>query len=465
MSEVTASCKLGKICGEELDGVMAFRGVPYAQDGGRFERCLPAEPWSGILDSRQLSPVFPQANRAISVNYRGELTEIPQAEDAFRLSIWTPDLNGALPVMFWIHGGGYTSGGCGFPCYDGSCIARNQNVVFVGVNYRLGVLGNLHIPGFCEDNLAILDLIEAFSWVRSNIEAFGGDPENITIVGQSAGAAYALSLAGQEKLAGEFSKLALLSIPGSQPLTPQDAGDLASAFMRHLKVDDPDQLRDKPLKKVIDAQHRAERESKNFGVGFMPCTDGKTLGEDMFAQASQVSGSKVPLLDGITLQETAFFLLGMREKILTMESGQVLQLLGGFGCGNPRSTWDRLGEKYPEDDQFQRVVRATSASLFHEAGDKVCSDFSTAYAYRMDYSSKVPWLGACHCIDLPFMFGDFENWADDPMMQGSDFKEMTPISKSFQAGFGAFARTGSPECDETGSWDRAGTNGFRKIFG
>jgi para-nitrobenzyl esterase len=186
----------GTVQGRTKDGVLLFAGIPYAAPpvgGGRFAPPAPPEPWSGTRDAARFGPVAWQPGKLLG-GLMG-LSEQHMEEDCLLLNVQTPALDdGGRPVMVWIHGGGFTSGSGSTPWYNGASFARRGDVVVVTINYRLGALGFLHLPELGGERFAfsglsgILDQVAALEWVRDNIAAFGGDPGNVTIFGESAGA-------------------------------------------------------------------------------------------------------------------------------------------------------------------------------------------------------------------------------------------------------------------------------------
>ncbi|MGI6221412.1 MAG: carboxylesterase family protein [Coriobacteriales bacterium] len=444
-----ATCAQGKLEGVWRRDAMVFRGVPYASLERRLALAGPAPSWEGTLDATGVGPAFPQFPGPYKARLDGQKVVLEQREDAFTLSICTPDTQGKRPVVLWIHGGGYTTGSASAPEYEGALLASRGDIVFVGANYRLGALGNLHLPGVARDNLPLHDLIAALSWVRDNIADFGGDPEQITIAAQSAGAWFALALAGLPELRGCFKKLALLSAPGDGPIELDMADELAASLIAELGLDDPAEVLDVPCERVIEAQWAVARKSERVGISFMPCVEEGLLPRDLIGRAIEVSGADVPLFDGITSDECSFFISRMRDMILGMDEAGLTAMADGFTNGAGREALERFSFI---NDPYERMVRIFSNRLFHEPGARLAAGFDTSFAYRMDYKSKAPHLGSSHCIDLPFLFGDFEQWAYDPAMRGESEENVADLMRSFSSAFISFVRTGDPRCAEMPEW-------------
>ena len=189
--ELVVRTKAGELRGAYENGIAVFRGVPYAAAPVgelRFAPPQPAPAWQGVRDATQDGPIPPQGRSRLA-HVMGDF-ERPQSEDCLTLNIWTPAADSKKrPVLVWIHGGAFASGAGSLPWYSGERFAANGDVVVVSINYRLGALGFLCLPGVSDGNLGLLDQVAALRFVRDNIAAFGGDPDNVTVVGQSAGAA------------------------------------------------------------------------------------------------------------------------------------------------------------------------------------------------------------------------------------------------------------------------------------
>ena len=203
----------GALRGQALDGVRVFKAMPYAaapQAALRFQAPRPAPAWDGVRDCRQFGCAAPQVAPAPTVPPAWRPGD---GLDCLTLNVWTPDLGAAgLPVMVWIHGGLWKHGASSMPQYDATTLAA-AGVVVVTINYRLGFEGFGHLPG-APDNRGLLDQIAALEWVQGNIRAFGGDPGNVTVFGQSAGAASIAFLTAAPQTKGLFRRGIAQSIPG-----------------------------------------------------------------------------------------------------------------------------------------------------------------------------------------------------------------------------------------------------------
>jgi carboxylesterase type B len=220
---VIAATDLGALAGEAGDGVVLFRNVPYAAPPTgerRFAAPHPASPWEGIRNATRHGPIAPQPPSRLRAAM-GDF-ERPQSEDCLTLTIATPAADdGTRPVIVWLHGGAYMTGAGSLDWYEGGVLARDGDCVVVGVNYRLGALGFLHHPAIGVANCALLDMIAALGWVRDHIAAFGGDPGQVTVMGQSAGAHAIMCLLTMPDARGLFHRAILQSAPPA--MTPLSA--------------------------------------------------------------------------------------------------------------------------------------------------------------------------------------------------------------------------------------------------
>jgi para-nitrobenzyl esterase len=216
-SQPLVSTTGGKVRGSTLRGVHAFKGVPYgASTTGRARFLPPAKPrpWSGVRDTTALGERCPQERDALFRLLPEVERPEPEGEDCLRLNVWTNGLNanGKRPVMVWLHGGGYATGSGGFIVYDGMELARKHDVVVVTVNHRLNIFGFLYLAeiGHSEygqaANAGMRDIVAALEWVRDNISAFGGNPQNVTVFGQSGGAGKVSTLMAMPSARGLFHR-------------------------------------------------------------------------------------------------------------------------------------------------------------------------------------------------------------------------------------------------------------------
>jgi para-nitrobenzyl esterase len=241
--EITALTTTGLLRGQEEAGVVVFRCVPYAACD-RFCPPVPAPAWEGEWQATADGPIAPQwPSRLEPVMGVPEFHE--QSENCLNLTITTPGADdasrGTRPVLVWFHGGAWVSGAGSWRCYGGHRLARDGNVVVVAVDYRLGILGYLRSPGVSEGNLGLADQLAALQWVHDNIAAFGGDPDTVTIAGQSAGAHAVQCLLGMPDARKLFRRAIIQSSPAGLGLgSARIARKAAARFLTYLGADPGD---------------------------------------------------------------------------------------------------------------------------------------------------------------------------------------------------------------------------------
>lgn len=455
MQTIETTCPQGRIRGRDLGGVYGFLGIPYARDGGRFRYAQPAASWEGTLDATGIAGIFPQKTHRITVAGPEGPVEMEQTEDAYVVNVWTPGMDDAArPVIVWLHGGGWSAGSGCYPSSDGEVFAREQDAVFVTANYRLGALGNLSLPGIADDNLSVHDAISVLGWVQENIAAFGGDPSNVCLAGQSAGAWYAIALAGLQAAHGKFAKLMLMSVPTPSLISTRPAAQLAQELLARLGIqDDPEALYGMPVDRILEATQEMDAESGGTGVVFAPYDDGTLETAKVFERAAELSGD-VPMLDGVTRDEAGMFAAPVKDMVEAAGMGQVSTILGKAIGSDPSAIMATYDAGFPDDSAYERLVRVVTDAMFIEPGNGLAAAFENSYGYVVELESANPAMRACHCMDVPLLFGNMDVQSQDPMLAGNDMDEVGKVSARFQASVNAFMRTGCPETDATPDWPR-----------
>lgn len=304
----------GKIEGRAETGYLSFLSVPYAAPvtpARRFLAPQPVEPWPGIRDATQLGPVCPQIATYGPVG-RGATSSLAHGIDFLTLNIRTPSLDGRAPVLVWVHGGGYAVGSANEPILQSGAFAA-RGVVEVSVNYRLGALGFLHIPGQ-PDNRGLLDLLAALAWVRDNIASFGGDPDRVTFAGRSAGGFAIAAVMAMPGARGLFSR-AMPQSGASTAIASMDDAEKLTARMCGALGTDHAGLLNAPLQDLLIAQRDLCNESYEhhdysrdgsaamLGVPFVPIVDGVSLPEHPETAAAAGRIAQVPMMIGCTTAE------------------------------------------------------------------------------------------------------------------------------------------------------------------
>ncbi|MGH9885605.1 MAG: carboxylesterase/lipase family protein, partial [bacterium] len=295
---VIVETRLGKIAGESLGTHERSRGIPYAEapvGDLRFRAPRPAAPWTGVRDALAFGSAAPQNPSFLPGMEAGQ-----QCEDCLYLNIYTPRADGGRrPVLFWIHGGGFTGGSGGQALYDGGRLAARGDVVVVTINYRLGALGYTCMPGV-DANLGQQDQIAALRFVRENIAAFGGDPAQVTIFGESAGGMAVSTLLGMPGARGLFRGAIAQSGAAHHVHTPESGERVANALLGQLGLAPGElaKLREVPVAKILAAQaHVLADQARNLGMlAFAPAIDPDTLPRHPLAAVRDGSARDVALL-------------------------------------------------------------------------------------------------------------------------------------------------------------------------
>ncbi|MGV2289951.1 carboxylesterase family protein [Trinickia sp. YCB016] len=445
---VETRCEQGKLVGLRAEGVMSFFDIPYASDGGRFRDALPPLPWSGLRDCTRPGPVFPQLPSRLDFVMGPTSRGVAQSEDAFRVNVFTPSVSGRLPVLFWIHGGGFMTGGGALPCYSGAELAQSGHAVVVTINYRLGVLGNLYLPGVSEGNHSVRDIQAALTWVRDNIEHFGGDPDAIVIAGQSAGAWYTQLLMAMESTSSMARAAVMLSYPGLEPQKPDVAHALAEEYCALGGIDAPERtLPEMPLDALLAVQEKLLASKIGFAsvpIGFMPVCDAQV--PENPTQAAARFAPK-PLMIGWTREETGSFFAGNPVVVnATADDARKRfeQMLGADGAVR----YEQLVNRRLEGSPYTALLDLTSDALFRlpsiRLAERLRESGGAVFVYQFDFNSPQSRVGAGHCFELPFLFGNFNRWTDAPMLEGLDAAKARALSSLLQSYLLEFMRVGDP---------------------
>jgi para-nitrobenzyl esterase len=452
----------GKLRGRRHNGIEAFRGIPYAAapiGQQRFKPPRAAPNFTGVRDAIAPGPVCPQTPSRL--RYAMGDFAARQDKDCLHVTVWTPQSgSGRRPVLVWLHGGAYMSGAGAIDWYCGETLAREGDLVVVGVNYRVGALGFLCRPDWSVGNLGLLDQQAALEWVRDNIAAFGGDPGNVTLWGQSAGAQSATFLLARRETRSLFQRAILQSPPfGSLPRPPQAGIAVAEALARELGFDaaaaaTAQKFAEVPLEKLFAAQGAAgAHAAKDTQRGGLPSPPFWPVGD----------GVVVPTLEGYAAAMTD------AAQHLDVMIGTTREEMGIFFASNPAmQTLEKA--PIPASDNARLKARrpaATAAELFADySTEQVFSNGSIewavnaanagrrAYLYQFDWPSPDRKLKSCHCLDLPFTFGTRAAFADAPMLAGADTGDIDALSAVMRASWIAFAKSGDPNHAHLPHWPR-----------
>jgi para-nitrobenzyl esterase len=457
----TATTTAGKIHGTQDSGVYAFKGVPYAAstaDAGRFQPPAKQKPWTGVRDCTQLGHRSPQLlslfHGVVPPEVEAMDRDEPMGEDCLVLNVWTPTLDRGrkLPVMVWLHGGGFTSGSGGFICYDGAQLAKKHDIVVVTVNHRLGPLGYLYLAGLGSpqyansSNVGNLDIVAALLWVRDNIATFGADPGNVTIFGQSGGGGKVSSLMAMPAAHGLFKRAIVQSGASVKGISRDAASKNAERLLErlNLKPGQADQLQHVPMDQLLKAANEGSGGPINFG----PVVDGKSLPSDPFdPKAPEMSGS-VPLLIGTVETEVTFFpgqpLEPMDDATFHTKVKQLLRTASDADVDRVIAAY-RTGRRDRANTDLYLIMASDAgfrAAILVEGERKAEQTQAQVYQYYFTWRSPVREgkLRTFHTLEIPFVFDNVDACKS---MTGSG-ADRYPLAQMMSAAWVAFARTGNP---------------------
>jgi para-nitrobenzyl esterase len=448
----------GKLQGVARDGVLRFNGIPFAKPPiGRLRWRMPEppEPWAGVRDAAYFGNIAPQ----IASPSGGVLGGTPgtRSEDCLYLNIQTPACDSAKrPVMVWIHGGGFNTGAGSVGTYNGKYIVPRGDIVLVTINYRIGAFGflNLHdasggkLPGSGAEGLG--DQIAALRWVKENIAAFGGDPGNVTIFGESAGGMSVGALLAAPQ--GLFHK-AIAQSGASDIGTERDAAArVAKAVLDKLAGTDPIEA---PWETILEIQKQVLEGPREVGLGmpFAPTIDGTVLPKRAIECVAAGAAKGVPVMTGTTRDEWKLFTIAANNLKTLDEAG--LRKLTGRLVGEAQS--DAVLAAYTGGAPFDRWNAIMTDHSFFVPATRLLdaqSAHAPVYGYRFDWASPLMdgALGSCHALELGFTFGTFRVKGAAPFFGSGP--EAEALSDAMMDAWTAFAKAGNPSSDTSGTWLR-----------
>jgi len=452
----------GPISGVEKNGIYSFKGIPYAAPPLGERRWLPPQPalpWTEVMDGSQYQtiapqPLYPKGSFFKQPNY-------PQSEDCLHLNIWTssPQPREKKAVMVWIHGGYFNYGGGALPHYEGTRLAE-ENVVLVTINYRLGVLGFLGHPALSEaspagvsGNYGLLDQIAALQWIKANIESFGGDPNNITLFGESAGA-WSISLLVVSPLAKGLFHRAIAQSGGATGPTPylkeEKYGKLSGEkaglrFAKAAGASSLSALRDLSVADILKASQ---------GAGFYtePYVDGWFLPDEPRFLMEQGTMHQIPILLGSNQDEATAF--ADPQTLPTTAEEFIKSLHKKYGDLAPK-----ILEGYPvekDSDVLKAHLNRLGDQLFtlsmrHWARRSAQQQIPT-YLYYFTRIPNIPqkdYYGSYHGAEIPYAFGNLHKIPVEGIFDSYDYD----LSRHIMTYWTEFAKTGTPNTPASPAWE------------
>lgn len=459
--------------------IESFLGVPFAASpvgSLRFQAPQPVEPWSGERDVKRYAPAAPQ-NPDPVMSAGGFWQPATDESSCLNLNVWTPKADDrGRPVLVWIHGGAYVSGSNSSGYNNGSELAASLDVVVVSINYRLGALGFLYLEHLLGDefalssNAAILDQIAGLEWVRDNIRAFGGDPAKVTLFGESAGAAAVGTLLGTRRAQGLFSRAIMQSGTAERARSIDDSIEVTAQFLAAAGLAEKDaaSLLELSTAEILAAQAIVGSQHAERIVGlplpFQPTIDGHILHRNPLEAIADGVGSNVDLLAGTNLNEASFFTLhspkaggderNASEKLrmlLTAEFGDHAEAEGQF---YRQALSDELGHAADDNEMLESVL---SDTLYRRPTNRLLAARAQAEASTFSYLFTWPSplldgkLGACHALDVPFVFRQLDRIESASLVGDSPPVE---LSEWMSGAWVEFARRGAPQSPALPDWPR-----------
>ncbi|HEY4323849.1 MAG TPA: carboxylesterase family protein [Mucilaginibacter sp.] len=467
----------GKVRGYIHNAIYNYKGIPYAE-AKRFEAPQKPKAWQGVRSSMTYGPVAPLMTPTTSVQDESEFVYHHDwgytAEDCLRVNVWTPGINDGKkrPVLFWIHGGGFTAGSSEeLPSYDGENLSKKGDVVVVSINHRLNMLGFLDLSAYGDKykhsaNASILDIKAALEWVKVNISNFGGDPNNVTIFGQSGGGAKVLTLMAMPSVKGLFQKAinesgAFKSQMKDKAVTQEVAAEVLKAL--NLTPGQVDSLQTIPYPRLIAAGTKAlkiinDRNKAQNGslaaalnAGWSPSLDGEDLPYQLYSKEALEVSKDVPLLIGTVKNEFMPSLFtGMSDATLEQVTATIQKQQGD----KANAYIAAVKKAYPDDTKPTDLMDVDTrfrpgAVVF--AKEKSALNAAPVYMYLFTWQSPVMdgKYKAVHCSELPFVFNNIARCEE---MTGGTKEAYTLAAKMSDAWIN-FARNGNPSAKSLPRWE------------
>lgn len=484
MSYVHIKTDAGTLRGIDNAGTVSLLGVPYGATTGGANRFLgpqPVERWRGVRDALTFGPSAPQVDTRSHAFYNGPrvLSSLyprggwpaeaaPIDEDCLRLNIWAPADRGdqTLPVLVWLHGGGFTHGSGNEMVFNGDVLAQAGEMIVVTVTHRLGIMGFLDLSelGLPDSaNAGMLDIVAALEWVQRNIAAVGGDATRVTICGQSGGSGKVATLTAMPASRRLFSRAVMMSGPITSLPNEDDSRQLSASSRQRLGTGGSlEKLRDAPLSALLELQAAVLAEGplgSGFATGlkklpgFGPRLDRQHLPHNPFTD--KTANADTQLMIGWTTHEAGLMMADDPEYTTSMNAEGAIRLLESSDPEDGAEIYAQLSAEYPYEPPHLLWSRHVSDRAMRQPAIDIAKNVTAAggnaWVYQFEQPTEIlgGLLGACHSLELAYVFGT----VDRVPLTGRDPKRIA-VSQQMMMAWASFVHTGNPGW---GSWNEGET--------
>lgn len=449
----------GKVKGIQENDVYVWKGIPYAAPPigpNRFRPPTSLESWNGVKDCSEFGPSAWQPSLEIMSFLGNQTTHM--SEDCLTLNIWSPGTDGKKrPVLVWIHGGAFISDSGSSPLYDGTSFAKNGDLVVVTINYRLGILGFLHLAELGGDgyqnsgNCGILDQIAALKWVKENIAAFGGDPDQVTIFGESAGAMSVGVLLASPKAKGLFNQAILQSGAASHVIKSEKATKNTEFLLHELGLEKTEfqKLEEIPVEQLIEVSVKLPM------MSLIPVIDGEILPKHPKELLAEGAAKDIPVLIGTNKDKYRLFTVF--DPIWKKEDQAAIKKRFQQTFG---TRWTKISQEFIKGKELTQSLYEklmTIMTFTHPAihvAEIQTEQGSPVWMYRFDWESQAfnGLLKSCHALEIPFVWNTFSKHGVENFTGDSPSRQ--ELSKKIHNAWIAFAQNGDPNINDLPNWPK-----------